>query len=52
MKKRTVADAIAGDQNALGVHAVRMYWNPLPLLADQVPDRDFQVVEEQLVVAW
>ncbi|MCY1531410.1 hypothetical protein D9M68_666340 [compost metagenome] len=44
-----VADALGGDQGALGVEAVEDVLEALALFADQVLGGDFQVVEEQLV---
>ena len=43
-----VADALGGDQQALGVHAVQDVAEAAALDADQVFRRDFHVVEEDL----
>ena len=52
MKPAAVADALRGDQDALGVHAVEDVAEALALLADQVLGRHLEVVEEHLVVLW
>src|SRR5918998_5143026 len=44
-----VADALGGDQDALGVHPVQYVPEPSALLADQGARRDAQVLEEELV---
>ena len=44
-----VADALGGDQDALGVQAVEDVAEALAFLADQVLRRDLQVVDEHLV---
>ncbi len=43
-----VADALRGDQDALGVHAGQDITKALALFADQVFRRDLQIVEEHL----
>src|SRR5690606_39970942 len=43
-----VADALGGDQGALGVQAVEDVAEALALFPDQAAGGDFQVVEEQL----
>src|SRR5215217_7585064 len=48
-KEAAVADALGGDQDALGVHAVQHVAETLPLLTDEVLQRYPQVLEEQLV---
>src|SRR5215210_7639586 len=44
-----VADALAGDEDPLGVHAVQDVAEALALLPDQGARRDAQVLEEELV---
>ena len=44
-----IADALGGDQDALGVHAVEDVAEAAPLLADQAARRDRHVVEGQFV---
>ncbi len=44
-----IADALGGDQRALGIQAVKDVAKALALLADQAAGGNLQVVEEQLV---
>src|SRR5678815_3034197 len=44
-----VANALGGNQDALGVHAVEDVLEALPLLANQVLSRNLEVFEEHLV---
>ena len=43
-----VADALRGDEDALGVHARKDVAETFAFLADQVPDRHLDVVKEHL----
>src|ERR1019366_5616525 len=44
-----VSDALGRDQDPFRVHPVEDVAEPLPLLADEVVERDLEVVEEDLV---
>ena len=43
------ADRFGGDQDALRVHAVQDVFEAAALLADAILDRNFKILEEQLV---
>ena len=47
-----VADALGGDQRALGVEPVEDVLEALAFLADQVVDRDLEVLENSSLVSW
>src|SRR5262249_16718714 len=44
----TIADALAGNENALRIHSVQQIFEAFPFLADQVLYWHFEIVDEQL----